>query len=305
MKNIVSVARALDGVEALAERFKQGKVATKPTLVEMNNQLHKAVEVAGSSDLSNTRASYVAAKVEVGKQFGADFGLYEAKLGKMEAAIEVFNKRASDITEEITTWSFDQCTFVKLPKDRPDPEVLAAARGIEAAWKQFGNLKSTAEELAIHQAHQPAIIKNKAAEVIKKFSDGVYFDNLKKARIQLAHCSLVSCIFQSPNPEDVAVWPGLTNKMLKYCTKDLGVQVNDLDKEFAMKLAAVAQAASASSASASGAMTAAKSKPGQPSSGSDQKTKQVDTMSQASTSASSVAATPTGNGNTSKFRRKS
>ena len=125
----------------------------------------------------------------VGKEFGSAFGLFEAKVGEVEAAMQVFHRRAGDIVAEIRSWGFDECAFVKCAKDKPDPEMLTAARGIEAAWKQFDHLQTLAGELATRQAHQPDTVKNKAKAINEKFTTGEFGGKLKTARVELATVS--------------------------------------------------------------------------------------------------------------------
>ena len=294
VQSLAETAKVMDSIETAADRFKQGKTALVPTLAEMNSQLHQAVTVtaAASNDLGQTRAAYAAAKLVVGKEFGSAFCLFEAKIGKVEAAMQVFHRRAGDIVAEIRSWSFDECAFVKCAKDKPDPEMLTAARGIEAAWKQFDHLQTLAGELATRQAHQPDTVKNKAKAINEKFTTGEFGGKLKTARVELAHCSLANIIFQQAKPDDVTQWPAVTKKMLDYCRKELGIATSDLDSEFAVKLTLTSEA----SPKATAAKTKAKKVPAGTAAAEDE------TMSTASTRASSIG--DSSSSNKSKFRRR-
>ena len=235
LQTLTAAARTFDGVESLAERMKSGKLA--PTLVEVNMQLDQAVGVTGSGPLATSRAAYVAAKEVVGKEFGSLFGLYESKILRMNSAIATVTRRASNIVAEIGAWKFETCDFIKLPKDAPDSEMLAAARVIETSWSSFTNYSKISAELAAAQRHMPKVIQEKVTKIFIGFDSKEFENSLQTARVLLAHCCLASCIFTSKHAEDVSSWPIAVQKILSYIKSHLGIKPDiDINTDFARKL---------------------------------------------------------------------
>jgi hypothetical protein len=261
---LIAAAKSVDAMEALAERLASRKLP--PTLVEMNTVLDQAVLATAKMSLASTRESYVQAKCKVGAEFAVHFELYESKVVRMEKAMDTFIKRAKDIVPEITVWKFEECSFVKLPKDKPDLEIVDAARCLESSWGNFENYANTAEQLFSKQTHMPHMIKQKAIDIYKKFESSQYAGGLKTARVLLAHCGLASAIWNSKGAEDQSTWPLVAQPMLIHFKTKLGIIPEEhLDAEFAAKLGIGIKHA---------VKTAAKGKPGgkRPSVGSDAST---------------------------------
>ena len=261
-KKLVEATKSFDIVETLATRIKTGKLP--PTLMELNQMLHTAVTNTADVAIALTRAPYVAAKTIVGAEYATRFALFEGQIKRMEVACKTMEQRAGLMISEIGAWNFEKTNFVKLPKDKPDDMILNAAKSIESSWQSFDNFKNLASALKVQNSHQPAFIKTLVADMSNKFESGAYAEQLKAARVLLAHSSLVSIILNSKQKDEVTAWPIICGPMLNYIKSKLGLNTKeDLDINFATKLGLVDK--SPATAAAAGApdtakMTAAKAK---------------------------------------------
>ncbi len=145
VKKLVEVTKSFDAVESLAARIKARKLP--PTLLELNQVCHQAVEATAGVPIAMSRDCYVKAKATVGAEFATRFSLWEGQIHRMDVSIATMCQRAGSIKEEVATWNFDKANFVKLPKDQPDELVMNAAKAIETSWCNFKNYKDMANQL--------------------------------------------------------------------------------------------------------------------------------------------------------------
>ena len=217
--------------------------------MEMNLTLSGAVQATAGVAAALTRKHFNACKLVVGTEFGTRFGLYEAQVHRMLKGISEVNRLAGSIKSEVLSWNFTTCSFVNLPKDKPDESMLAAAKSVELGWKTFDHMKEIASELATKNVHQPPAVKDKVLEINNNFITKKYEESLKEARILLAHASLASVVCNSKKKDDVISWPLITTKMQSYCKNTLGLNLQeDIVKEFAIKLGIISNGAAVSAA---------------------------------------------------------
>ena len=150
----------------------------------------------------------------------------------MTAACAKMDKLGGDIQKDIAAWEFTRCSFIKLPKDKADPEVLSVAKVIENANQNFDQWSASVVELASKQAHQPESIKEKVASIKAAFDSNTYQNMLTHSSIILAHCSLASAVYNSATPADRTTWPRAAAKMLAHARSNLNVKDEWLDREF-------------------------------------------------------------------------
>jgi hypothetical protein len=150
----------------------------------------------------------------------------------MAAGCRKMEARAGLIIQEMEAWNFTKCAFVKKPKDQPDQEVLCAAKIVENAKQNFNQWHDTIKALAEKQAHMPAVMKEKMKNILADFDGDRYPSMLKQSCILVAHCSIVSCILNSQNPEDRTTWPSAVAKMLVHSRNHLGMDDSDWAPNF-------------------------------------------------------------------------
>ena len=229
VEGLHGVVKAFLAVERAAEEIGRGKT---PSMPELNNVLHNAVEAmkdAKNQSLQTSRQKYNAAKLLVGQELGSAFALFESRLARMTAGCAKMEKLACNICSEIATWQFDTCNFIKLPKDKANPEVMGAAKVIENAMQNFEQWKQSAAVLAANAAHQPESMRKKVSSILSMFDNGKYEGMLKHAAVLLAHCSLASVVYPKKSKKD---WPDAAAKMLNHVRSVLMVADSELDQDF-------------------------------------------------------------------------
>ena len=121
---LLEVVKAFHSVEQASEEIARCKTLA---LADVNAVLNNAVvglAAGGNKALQHKRDKYNEAKERVGHEFGTAFALFESKLFRMTVACAKMEKLGGDIQKDIAAWEFTRCSFIKLPKDKADPEVL-------------------------------------------------------------------------------------------------------------------------------------------------------------------------------------
>ena len=216
---MIKAATCCNEVEELSLRLRMSK--TYPNIVQLNDALYESITSAGTLPIGVTRKQYADAKLMLGKELGAAFSLYEAKINRMVNSCVQMEVLGANIIEEIKAWDFKSCTYVHATKDKPHKESLAAAKGIEAALQSFQNLSTTASELKAKLTHQPATIRDKIDSIQTAFTNGSYWRSLVTARNQLANSMLVNTIMNSAEPNNTGTWPAVAKNVLELVKNNL------------------------------------------------------------------------------------
>ena len=234
MEPLIKAVNIINEVEELASRLKS---RNGPTIIEINSVLHDGVKCTVVLPKGVRRQKFEEAKLSLGKELGTAFALFESKINRMVHSCAAIELKGGAIMEEIQKWEFKTCKFVLASKDKPDKEMIAAAKGIESAVQGFENMQTVASELDTKHAHQPESLRGKIQSINAAFQAGTYYKALDKARALLGNTMVANAVMTSETPLEVASWPKAAKKVLDVIMNNFRVDPKKIiDNELWLKV---------------------------------------------------------------------